>query len=234
MYKNKKRKSFCNIFTLIELLVVIAIIGILASMLLPALSQARKVAKQGVCANNLKQQGIAMGMYLNDYDGYFITLGVDGSAADRASNYSYGGGNDCYNTYLAIDRPMYSYISNVNTTPKFIFNSSFFCPEERRGRGHWVSQTYYYVCGTSYEYNNGGGYVHYRNDKALVGLGGEKLSSVSSPAIRAMIWDLEVTRNNSWHASYSSNMVFVDGHVKLMKTPYPGITWYGGYDGIEF
>ncbi len=66
----KKRKGF----TLIELLVVIAIIAILAAMLLPALERARTQARQSLCMSNLKQLGISVGMYLNDFNEYFYPV----------------------------------------------------------------------------------------------------------------------------------------------------------------
>ena len=59
-------------FTLIELLVVIAIIAILAAILFPVFAQARKRAQQTTCISNLKQLGLALRQYQDDFDNRFM------------------------------------------------------------------------------------------------------------------------------------------------------------------
>ena len=81
-------------FTLIELLVVVAIIGILASILMPALGKARTKAREAVCSSQLKQIGYAMYLYAEDNEDTFVegwTFG--GDTVWQSDVYVYMGGH---------------------------------------------------------------------------------------------------------------------------------------------
>ena len=74
-------------FTLIELLVVIAIIANLAAILFPVFAQARAKARQTACLSNLKQVGIGIMMYAQDYDETLPGIADEGPASNSATGY---------------------------------------------------------------------------------------------------------------------------------------------------
>lgn len=95
--RNISRKGF----TLIELLVVIAIIAILAAILFPVFSKAREKARQATCTSNLKQVGLAMMQYTQDWDETFPTCDLANAVA--------GGWNE-YHWFW----PIAPYLKNIN------------------------------------------------------------------------------------------------------------------------
>src|SRR4051794_13823198 len=72
-------------FTLVELLVVIGIIAILISMLLPALTKAKKSAVRINCATNLRQLGVGHNQYASRYNGY-VCIGINGMSGGLYAN----------------------------------------------------------------------------------------------------------------------------------------------------
>lgn len=114
-------------FTLIELLVVIAIIGVLVSLLLPAVQSAREAARRIQCTNNLKQIGIAM----HNYHSALASLppGTIGccNGTWQAMILPYLEQGALFNSYN-FSRPRYT--DSWNTTVTYSFISALLCPSD--------------------------------------------------------------------------------------------------------
>jgi prepilin-type N-terminal cleavage/methylation domain-containing protein/prepilin-type processing-associated H-X9-DG protein len=199
-------------FTLIELLVVIVIIGLLAGLLLPVFGKAREGARRAMCANNLRQHGIAWYLYLDDHNECFPKDAV--SSSDIQCDWVTFGGKagatgSGYDSSPATMRPLNRYLDVDNTSSAEIFH----CPDDTRAS--LGSKTCFDYYGNSY-YFNGGILLFYFGDWNQ-----RPLSTITSPRNKVcleMCNPFQVTPGHGgkgYVAGITPVMVlFVDGHVK--------------------
>lgn len=191
-------------FTLIELLVVIAIIAILAAILFPVFARAREAARRTSCKSNLRQIGLSVGMYAQDYD-------------ERLP----GGFNWlAFNDPTGVTSKLVPYVKN---------NQVWICPDD----SSWASGTHHESYGTMFDTwydtyywdtTTGGDQTKRPGQNACLQY--VSLAAVQFPADKGVFMD-----ECGWHQSCqncvliqsggqllenaSRNIVYLDGHAKF-------------------
>jgi prepilin-type N-terminal cleavage/methylation domain-containing protein/prepilin-type processing-associated H-X9-DG protein len=203
-------------FTLIELLVVIAIIAILAAILFPVFARAKAKAKQAACLSNLKQLGLAVRMYISDYDdcypdssscGVLYSGGYQGAA--HITQYAIRIWSDDTQTVPAgMARVLNPYVKNMQI---------FVCPSDAmvdrwiagRQRGSYYMR--HAIDGYAFTYQ------HPLKDDSVV-----------RPSQLAILieegWHWAGQSPYCWNGGDSEatkdvNACFFDGHVKILRVP---------------
>jgi general secretion pathway protein G len=214
------RKS--EAFTLIELLTVIAILALLAAIVFPVYSQARKKAQQTPCLSNVKQLGIAMLLYAQDFDEKFA-WGCD--ITDREpESWSDSPYNQAVKTMPLLPDLLFPYTNNRQV---------WRCPADfgYTVTGMWLGVA---LDGRPNAFEKFGMSYHYHTTLTLTQqtVHGVTARDPENPSLThgasgiPMLWDA----SGEWHggalrSDYRYSIVFCDGHAKSLLRPQAEMFW---------
>ncbi len=213
-------------FTLIELLVVIAIIAILAAILFPVFAKAREKARQISCVSNMKQIGLGILQYSQDYDELMPRIG-------GAIGYPDGVQYMPWSTFIA------PYIKNgAGTTSTALTGNVFKCPSNPSTSTAYAGEQGAYQYSCDYVTNYNGSFnpsVNYAQGNGAFSNGADiSIASIATPAsLIALLegngtgaaksgWNIDVTNSNFTNTIFAGhtatgNYLFCDGHVKSLR-----------------
>jgi prepilin-type N-terminal cleavage/methylation domain-containing protein/prepilin-type processing-associated H-X9-DG protein len=214
------RSSASRGFTLIELLVVIAIIALLAAILFPVFARARENARKSSCQNNLKQIGVGISQYTQDFDELMVPY------RNNTNNNSATPFHVLLQPYVKSEQifrcPSNTTVNGMTGTPSPA-GAAIPCGP--------ISRSYY---GNG---NNDGTWAGSGGSRAMAEGGGTRaIADFKYPASTILImetrgknhpdlWDggdLANTTNTFLGHLGTTNMLFVDSHVKAMKPTATG------------
>ncbi|HOG88324.1 MAG: type II secretion system protein [Verrucomicrobia bacterium] len=228
-------------FTLIELLVVIAIIAILAGMLLPALSKAKSKANQTYCLNNQKQIGLAVNMYVADYN--------DRIPLCRNWGKAWKGDHDLRSDDMWMPELLQPYIGTNTAKPKSsrpgdqrLMNGTYACPAGLKMKlpasepGSAFTQGFFFDNdGVTYVWNH----IYLKRDRSAYEVSkpvsGRSANDVPIPTKACLVWEIPYWNYKYMPHNRGINIVCADGHAERVKGSPDEYDWwaYHSRDGWE-
>ena len=203
-------------FTLIELLTVMAIMAVLGGLLFPVIAKSREQARKTVCANNLRQIGMALSMYASNHAGLIPPVGTE---SWRAIEHIWDG---------TLDPPRYIGLGYLHE--KFGYGVApqmYYCPAAQ-GMNRMESPEHSWSCwekvGPDWHRATCGSSYVYRE----TAFGGDKIlaRNAETPAM-VMDFQIEINQARYNHFLQGVNILFYDGSVKWVPDPTAQAAGYG-------